>query len=145
MMAELTAIFNRFCERRFLLYVLASVAALGADVGSFLALMSAGVAAAMASAIGYSLGIVVHWLISSRAVFQANVAERGSARTKQKALFVISALVGLGLTTAIVGGADVAGLDPRFAKLVAIAISFAATWLLRSHIVFRGEAREQQG
>lgn len=136
---------NKIRDIRFVRYIGASVGALAMDVGSFLALMALGMLAAPASAIGYTLGILAHWLLSSRTVFQDSVAERGMARTKQKALFVVSALVGLGLTTAIVGGADMAGLDPRFAKLVAIVISFAATWLLRSHIVFRGETREQQG
>ena len=75
--------------------------------------------------------------MSSRAVFIGNVARRGAARTRQKALFVISAMIGLGLTTAIVWAGDISGFDPRVAKLVAIAVSFAATWLLRSRVVFR--------
>ena len=51
----------------------------------------------MASATGYSLGIVAHWLLSSRAVFQQGVAARGPQRTRQKAMFVGSALFGLAL------------------------------------------------
>jgi putative flippase GtrA len=142
MMAEAKAIFERLHDRRFVLYALASVIALAVDVGSFLALMAVGMAAAIASAIGYSLGILAHWMISSRAVFHATVAERGRARTKQKALFVISALVGLALTTAIVGAGDLAGIDPRLAKIVAIGASFTVTWMLRSKIVFRASAAE---
>ncbi|MGB3471707.1 MAG: hypothetical protein WBA51_12875 [Erythrobacter sp.] len=60
-------------------------------------------------------------------------------RMRQKALFVISALVGLELTTAIVGLADWNGSDPRLAKGVAIIVAFTATWLLRRKIVFREE------
>ena len=105
--------------------------------GLFLALLTTGLAAAPASALGYSIGIVTHWLISSRAVFVGRVAERGPDRTRQKALFVGSALVGLALTTLIVGSGEMAGFDPRLAKIVAIGASFAATWLLRSKIVFR--------
>lgn len=118
-------------------YILASVGALAVDMGAFLALLAAGVPAMAASAIGYSAGIVAHWLLSSRKVFADQVAERGAARTRQKAMFVISALIGLGLTTAIVGAATLAGVDPRAAKLVAIVASFAATWLLRKRVVFR--------
>ena len=92
---------------------------------------------ALASAFGYSAGIAAHWLLSSRTVFAENVAERGLRRTQQKALFVVSALLGLGVTTAIVGAADWLAIDPRPAKLVAIAVSFTLTWLLRSRIVFR--------
>lgn len=129
----------RLRDIRFLRYILASVGALAVDFGSFLVLLSLGVLAAPASAVGYSLGILAHWLLSSRTVFQDTVAERGAARTRQKALFVISALIGLGLTTAIVGAGDWAGFDPRLAKLVAIGASFTATWLLRSKIVFRAD------
>ena len=122
---------------RFVRYLLASVGALAVDVGAFLALLSLGVAAGGASAVGYSLGILAHWLMSSRAVFIGSVAAGGAARTRQKALFVASALLGLSLTFAIVSGGEAGGIDPRIAKAVAIAVSFAATWLIRNRIVFR--------
>ena len=131
------AVFMRMIDTRLVRYLLASIGALAVDVGTFLALLSLGVWAAGASAIGYCLGIAAHWMLSSRAVFVGNVAERGAARTRQKALFVISALLGLGLTTAIVWAGDTSGFDPRLAKLVAIAVSFTATWILRSRVVFR--------
>lgn len=137
MTEALASFLAKLRDVRFVRYVLASVGALAVDVGSFLALMAAGMGAAPASAIGYSLGILAHWLMSSRAVFQDSVATSGMARTRQKALFVISALVGLALTTAIVGIADWSGVDPRLAKILAIVVSFTVTWLIRSRIVFR--------
>lgn len=121
-------------------YLLASVGALAIDLGSFMALLSAGVPAVLASAVGYALGILAHWLLSSRKVFTDRVAGRGAERTKQKALFVVSALAGLALTTAIVGIGDYTGLDPRIAKLFAVAASFTLTWILRSRVVFRPES-----
>lgn len=130
------AFVERLRQQTVLRYLVASALALTVDLGSFLALLQLGAAAASASAAGYALGIVAHWLISSRKVFTDGVAARGPQRTRQKALFVISALIGLALTTAIVGGATLAGLDPRLAKLIAIVASFTATWLLRSRIVF---------
>ena len=133
----MAALLARLGDVRLVRYLLASVGALAVDVGCFLALLAAGVWPASASAIGYALGIVAHWLMSSRAVFAYSVAERGFARTRQKALVVVSALVGLALTSGIVWTGDLAGFDPRAAKVVAIAVSFAATWLLRSRIVFR--------
>ena len=139
MTQALVSIVTRLRDVRLIRYILASVGALAVDVGSFLAFMAIGVAAAPASALGYSLGILAHWLMSSRAVFQDKVAEKGMARTQQKALFVISALIGLALTTAIVGTGDWVGVDPRIAKAAAIVVSFLATWLIRSRIVFRGE------
>lgn len=124
---------------RLVRYILASVGALAIDMVSFLALLSLGVASALAAAIGYSLGIVAHWLLSSRAVFHDSVAGRGAQRTRQKALFVLSALLGLGLTTAIVGAGDWTGLDPRLAKLAAVICSFTLTYLLRKSVVFRAQ------
>ena len=117
-------------------YLIASALSLGIDLGSFLALLALGAAAAPASAAGYALGILAHWLISSRKVFNDSVARRGPQRTRQKAMFVISALIGLAITTAIVAAGTLAGIDPRLAKLAAIAASFTATWLLRSRIIF---------
>jgi putative flippase GtrA len=130
----------KMADVRLVRYGLASVGALAVDLGSFLALLALGAPAAAASASGYALGIVMHWLLSSRAVFADTVAERGPQRSKQKALFVGSAMIGLGLTTAIVGIADLAGMDPRIAKLVAIGASFTVTWMLRNKVVFRGSS-----
>ncbi|MDJ0978356.1 MAG: GtrA family protein [Erythrobacter sp.] len=145
MTEALVSILAKLRDLRLIRYILASVGALAVDVGSFLAFMGLGVAAAPASAMGYSLGILAHWLMSSRAVFQDTVAEGGLARTRQKALFVISALIGLALTTAIVGLGDWAGGDPRLAKGVAIIVSFTATWILRSKIVFRSDPSARSG
>ncbi len=136
----MTELLTRLHRIRLLRYGFASVAALAVDMGSFLVLLALAVPAAAASALGYSIGIVTHWLFSSRTVFTDTVAARGPSRTRQKALFVGSALVGLALTTLIVGAGDMAGIDPRIAKLFAIVASFAATWLLRSRVVFRAAA-----
>ena len=129
-------LFAKLHDARFVRYLLASVGALAVDVGTFMAFLAIGTSAALASALGYSIGIVAHWLLSSRTVFSDEVAERGPERTWQKALFVFSALLGLGVTTAIVGFADASGIDPRLAKGFSIAVSFTLTWLLRRHIVF---------
>jgi putative flippase GtrA len=130
---------NRLRNVTLLRYLIASALSLGVDMGSFLLLLDLGAAAAPASAAGYALGILSHWLISSRKVFADSVAARGPQRTRQKAMFVVSALIGLALTTAIVGASSMAGLDTRLAKLVAIVVSFAVTWLLRSRVIFTDE------
>ena len=122
---------------RVIRYGFASVGALAVDVGVFLAMLAANVAAAPASAFGYTFGIIAHWILSSRKVFQDKVAVDGKARALQKTLFVVSALLGLGLTTLVVGAADYAGFDPRMAKVVAIVASFMLTYLLRSKVVFQ--------
>jgi putative flippase GtrA len=131
------AMLTRLRDIRLVRYLAASAGALAVDIGSFLALLAVGVLPAPAAAAGYSLGVLTHWLVSSRAVFSDAVAPRGHQRTRQKALFVISAFAGLALTTFIVGLGDAAGIDPRAAKAIAIVASFTLTWLLRSRVVFR--------
>ena len=119
----------------YLRYVAVSGGALGIDLGLYLIALAAGISAPLAAAFGYLCGVGVHWVLSSRMVFD-DVAQSGLARTKQKALFLTSAFIGLGITVVIVGGATHFGLDPRLAKLVAIAVSFNATYLMRRKIVF---------
>lgn len=121
---------------RYIRYVGVSAAALGVDMALFLSLLAGGMAATLASAMGYCLGIVIHWFLSSRVVFASQLAENGTARTKQKSLFVASALLGLGLTVLIVGMSTKAGFDPPIAKFLAIAVSFNVTYLLRKVVVF---------
>jgi putative flippase GtrA len=49
---------------------------------------------------------------------------------------LLSAFVGLGITTGVVGIAVRYGLDPRLAKAAAIVVSFQATYVLRRKVVF---------
>lgn len=141
-MTQTAALLQRLRSVTLLRYLVASALALGIDLGSFMLLLAIGAAAAPAAAAGYALGILAHWLISSRKVFADSVAAQGLARTRQKAMFVVSALVGLGLTTLMVGAGTHAGIDPRLAKLAAIATSFTVTWLLRSRMIFTESARQ---
>lgn len=117
-------------------YIGASVVSLGLDFGVFLAALSLGVPPAIAAATGYVAGILCHWAISSRFVFAAQVASSSVGKRQQQALFFLSAFVGLGITTGIVGIAVRYGLDPRLAKGLAIVVSFQATYVLRRKVVF---------
>ena len=128
--------FIRLRDVRLVRYLLASVGALAVDMGSFLLLLAAGLAATPAAALGYCAGIIVHWLLSSRTVFHDGVLAKGAGRGRQKLLFIGSALVGLALTTLIVAVGEHAGIDPRLAKIVAVGTSFVATYLLRKVVVF---------
>ncbi len=127
---------NRLPSVTFLRYFVASLIALMVDMALLWAMLAGGTPAPAASAISYSTGILVHWLISSRLVFADGAAPDGLGRWRQKGLFLMSAFVGLSLTVMIVSLGDLAGLDPRLAKLPAIAVSFLANYWLRKHIVF---------
>ena len=127
-----------FRQLTFIRYGVVSVGALAVDLGLFLALLQTGMLSALAAAIGYAAGILAHWILSSRKVFQDRVSERGTReRTQQKAMFVVSALIGLVLTMAVVGAGEMLGVDPRIAKVFAIILSFTLTYLLRNVVVFR--------
>lgn len=118
-------------------YIGASAIALASDVAVFSLCFALAVTPALASAIGYCVGIAVHWLISSRAVFGASVAPRGSARTRQKTLFALSAFVGLAITTFIVWGGEHLRSHAFASKAVAILVSFCAVYIVRKQVIFR--------
>ena len=120
----------------YLRYIAVSAMALGVDMGLFFTLIAADAPSIAASGVSYLTGMVAHWLLSSRLVFGAYLAEPGAGRGKQQGLFFASALAGLALTMLIVGMGGWFGLDPRVAKLVAVAVSFNATYLMRRKIVF---------
>lgn len=73
----------RFIRWRFARYVLASASATVIDLGTFLLLYAAGVYSGLAAVAGYALGTLLHWLISSRAVFADRLAEPGLKRGGQ--------------------------------------------------------------
>jgi putative flippase GtrA len=123
-------------DRVYTRYIGASVVSLAVDFGVFVAALGLGMPPALAAATGYVSGIASHWAISSRLVFAAHVAASAAGRRQQQAMFVLSALVGLGITTGIVGLGSRYGLDPRIAKGVAIVVSFQATYILRRKVVF---------
>jgi len=117
-------------------YIGASVISLALDFGLFMAALCVGMPPAIAAATGYIAGILCHWAISSRLVFAAQLAASSAGRRQQQALFLLSALVGLGITTVVVGITVRYGLDPRLAKAAAIVVSFQATYVLRRKVVF---------
>jgi putative flippase GtrA len=123
---------NRLYSR----YVAASAAALSVDFATFLAMLQVGMPPAIAAAVGYVAGIACHWILSSRLVFVGRVSETPAARRQQQALFLGSALVGLAVTTAIVGLSSHFLIDPRLAKIIAIGVSFQVTYVLRKKVVF---------
>ena len=129
----------RLWNDTFLRYVAASGMALGADASCFFLLVALGLRPGLAAALAYCVGIAVHWLISSRAVFAHELADRGAERTRQKMMFVGSALAGLALTTAIVSGGAAFGINLAVTKGIAVAASFTLTWLMRRWIVFRAD------
>lgn len=130
------ALARRFRAITYSRYLAASIVALALDLGLFMLLRAAGLPIVAVSALSYAAGIAAHWLLSSRLVFAAELHAAGAPRRRQQLLFILSALVGLSITVAIVGTASLL-IDPRLAKLIAVGVSFQVTWWLRSCVVFR--------
>jgi len=91
----------------------------------------------LAAVVAYCVGLQVHWALSTRWVFAPERVREGAARRAQFGMFVGSALVGLAITALTVAVGEALGGDPRAAKLVAVGLSFTATFALRRAIVFR--------
>jgi putative flippase GtrA len=117
-------------------YSVASLLALAVDLATFLFALRIGVSPISAAATGYTAGLAIHWLLCSRSVFASEVASAGAPRIQQQVLFVGSALVGLAATLSVVALGNWLGVEARLSKIVAIGVSFQATYLLRRKFVF---------
>lgn len=131
--ASALVLWHRFTITR---YLAASVIALVFDVGLFSSLVAMAIDPTIASAAGYGIGIVIHWMVSANIVFTGKTRD-GTALQIQRALFAGSALVGLGITVSTVEILGRFGLDPLASKAVAIGISFVAVYGMRKWGVFR--------
>ena len=104
-------------------YLLASICALSSDMALLLMLAAFG---------GYAVGLIVHWTISIRFVF-----DTGNGPTHaQRAGFVASALLGMGITLSMVGGLSLIGVAPAIAKLLSVPVSFLTVYAIRKYGVF---------
>nr|WP_301287198.1 GtrA family protein [Sphingobium sp. OAS761] len=113
-------------------YLLASICALSSDMAVFLLLDRMGSAPMLAAFGGYAAGLVVHWAISIRYVFDTGAGPTHA----QRAGFVATALLGMGITLAMVGGLSAVGLAPPVAKLLSVPVSFLTVYAIRKYGVF---------
>lgn len=121
-------------------YGIVSAMALGADMSIFLGLTwSSGVRPALAGVIGYSIGLILHFVLSTGFVFDAAAA--GKSFQRLFAEFAATGLAGVAITWSVIRtGTDVLALSPVAAKLLAIGLSFVAVFVLRRSFVFRPAA-----
>lgn len=134
--AKLTADAARMLGEHRVRYVLVSAAALGVDTLITLNLTWSGFAPSLSAAAGYIIGLSLHWALSTRLVFAAELAADGRARARQAALFVLSGLGGLAVTVATFSTAVNLGIAASMAKAFAVAISFCIVYLIRRHVIF---------
>jgi putative flippase GtrA len=121
-------------------YSVVSLLALMLDYGVYLSLASAGLRPFLAGTVGYSLGLLLHFILSTAFVFNAAAAGKPAARLFGE--FALSGLAGLIVTACVIAAAhDVAGLPPLPAKLLATVASFLLVYSLRRGIVFADTKR----
>lgn len=130
------ALTRRLLDLHFIKYFIASVGALAVDMGSFLLLLNTPLQPGISAGIAYTFGIMAHWVLLSRSVFEDGTHQRGRARTKQKAAFLTTTWAGLGVTSGIVGLAGFLGANVIISKGIAVAISFVMNYLIRKKFIF---------
>ena len=133
MVGRFINLWHRFTFAR---YFVASVIALIIDMIIYSIAIMTLVTPSLAAALGYSVGIIIHWLVSSNFVFIGK-KRSGSKLQLQRAFFAGSALLGLGLTIGIVQIMTMLGTGAILAKIAAVGISFIAVYAIRKWGVFR--------
>ncbi|KAK0338906.1 hypothetical protein LTR94_036681, partial [Friedmanniomyces endolithicus] len=83
----------------------------------------------MAALGGYLVGLIVHWIISVRFVFDLE----GGPTHVQRIGFIVSAAIGMGITMALVGVLSALGIAPALAKLLSVPVSFLSVYAIRKY------------
>ena len=134
--AKLTTDATRLLGEDRVRYVLVSAAALAVDTLITLNLTWSGFAPSLSAAAGYIIGLTLHWALSTRFVFAAELGADSRARARQAALFMLSGLGGLAVTVATFSTAMNFGVAASVAKAFAVAVSFCIVYLIRRHVIF---------
>lgn len=116
-------------------YTIVSAIALGVDLVIFTGLARSGLRPAIAGVAGYAVGLILHYALSVRFVFET----AGSAKSglRRFAEFVVSGGVGILITWAIIAfSTEVLHLPALIGKVGAVGTSFIVVFILRKSIVF---------
>lgn len=120
--------------REFLLYLGASAAALALDTAVFNLSLRLGVNLAAAACLGFSLGLMLIYLLSTRHVFSQH---RLNDRRSEFGLFALVGVAGLLLTEALLWLlVKQIGVDPLMAKLTSAGGVFLFNFMLRKSLLF---------
>lgn len=121
----------------FTIYTVASAVALVLDYAIYWLLVAKfGIAIGPAAAAGYVVGLLLAYVLMTFGVFARR--SRPRSRLSEAALFVLSGLLGLGLTFATATlVSNLTNGNLHAAKLAAVGTSFGAVYLFRKFVVFR--------
>lgn len=116
-------------------YASVSVIALATDFGVYVTLCAFAVNAPVAGIVGYAVGMIAHYVMSTSFVFDVTHAQKSAPRRLVE--FAVSGLLGLMLTGGIIAAmTDYFAASALAAKAAAVAVSFLAVFLVRRWIVF---------
>lgn len=120
-------------------YGVVSGLSLAFDLAIFFALTTAAWNATLAGVIGYCGGLVLHYAVSIRFIFDRQATAKTSARLWSE--YAVSALMGIGLTAIVIEVSIRLGIAAPMAKGLAVLVSFFAVFFIRRYVVFaRGSA-----
>jgi putative flippase GtrA len=116
-------------------YTVVSAIALAVDLVVFNLCQFGGMRASLAGIVGYSTGLLLHYVLSKRYVFETRANDKSEAQRFGE--FCLSGAVGALLTWSIILMAtDWLHLPAMVGKIAAVGISFFVVFLLRKSIVF---------
>lgn len=122
---------------QFIRYGFVAVAAFAFDFGTYAMLLGIGVHPVLAATLGFTLGLIVNYLLSILWVF----TQRSRSRRFEIITFFATGLIGLGLTDLIIWALAVQmGQNALIAKLIATAVVFFWNFGARKVILFKGAA-----
>jgi putative flippase GtrA len=122
-------------KKEFLLYAAVSAVALAVDVAIlYLATARFAMPSYIAAALAYAIGLAVHYVLSVRYVFTHR--RMASQRRTEVMVYALTGLVGILLSAGIVHVGDLLDQVLAVSKLVAIAVSFIAVFMIRKITLF---------
>jgi putative flippase GtrA len=125
-------------KKEFLLYAVASALALAVDVAIlYLATTRLAMPGYLAAALAYAVGLAVHYVLSVRYVFAYR--RMASQRRNEIMVYALTGLVGIVLSAGIVHAGDLLDQSLAMSKLIAIAVSFIAVFMIRKVTLFSAD------
>jgi putative flippase GtrA len=125
-------------KKEFLLYAAVSALALAVDVAIlYLATARFAMPSYIAAALAYAIGLAVHYVLSVRHVF--TYRRMAAQRRTEVMVYALTGLVGILLSAGIVHAGDLLGQSLAVSKLVAIAVSFIAVFMIRKITLFSAD------
>lgn len=120
-------------------YGLTSGTALAADMSAFIALLGVGLSATLAGFMSFGLGVVTHYAIGTRFVFDTQAVRRSPAQLFAE--YATAGITGAILTTCVIATAtsSAVGMPPLAAKVLAIGLNFVVVFTLLRNVVFRSD------